>query len=86
MQAMPSARPRAPSPSARVAFTLTGAPSADVSRSAIWAMKGARRGCSATTVQSALTGDHPAWRASSTIRDRISRLSAPAHLGSVSGA
>ena len=29
VQAIPSARPRAPSPSARVAFTLTGAPSTD---------------------------------------------------------
>ena len=35
VQAIPSARPRAPSPSARVAFTLTGAPSTSPSRSAI---------------------------------------------------
>ena len=54
MQAMPSARPSAPMPSARVALTETGAPSTPPSRSTMAAVCGARRGVSAMTVQSAL--------------------------------
>src|SRR6185437_15691898 len=54
-QPMPSARPNAPRPSARVALTDTGAPTAAASRSAMRPVYGARRGASATTVQSTLT-------------------------------
>src|SRR5450759_531686 len=86
VQAMPSARPSAPSPSARVALTLTGAWSTALRRSAISATNGASLGCSATTVQSALTGDHPASPASSTTQVRMPMLSAPDQVGSVSGA
>ena len=53
-QAMPSARPSAPSPSARVALTETGACSTALRRSTMAAVCGARRGASAMTVQSAL--------------------------------
>ncbi len=54
MHAMPSARPSAPMPSARVAFTDTGAPTTRPSTSTIASVCGARRGVSATIVQSAL--------------------------------
>src|ERR1035437_5806423 len=86
VQAMPSARPSAPRPSARVAFTLTGACNTALRRSAISATNGASLGCSATTGQSALTGDHPASPASSTTQAKMPMLSAPDQIGSVSGA
>ena len=44
VQAIPSARPRAPSPSARVAFTLTGAPSTSARPSAIRSTIGGQSG------------------------------------------
>ncbi len=81
VQAIPSARPSAPSPSARVAFTFTGAPSTWPSRSAIRSTNGASFGRSATTVQSALTGTQPAARGQHHHRARITMLSAPLQRG-----
>src|SRR5207302_4398916 len=84
-QATPSPRPRAPRPSARVALTLTGAPSTAArlrSRSARW---GARRGASSTTVQSTLAGRRPASLTMSTTRASRARLSASRQRSSLSG-
>ena len=58
-QAMPSARPRAPSPSARLGLTLTGPPTTAASRCCMASRCGARRGASSTTVQSTLPTRQP---------------------------
>ena len=80
-QAMPSARPSAPRPSARLPFTVTGAPTASLSRASISARRGASFGASSTTVQSTLPGSQPAARTSATARRSRSMLSAPAQRG-----
>ena len=61
---MPSRRPSAPSPSARLPFTVTGAPTASLRRCSISARRGASFGASSTTVQSTLPGAQPAARTS----------------------
>ena len=59
-QAMPSRRPSAPSPSARLPFTVTGAPDGLARGGAsISSRRGASFGASSTTVQSTLPGSQP---------------------------
>ena len=84
-QATPSPRPIGPSPSARVALTDTGPPTAPVRRSAISSVWGASRGVSATTVQSALATSRPARPTMPATSASRAMLSAPAQAGSVSG-
>src|SRR5205823_7119102 len=86
--AMPSRRPRSPSPSGLLAFTLTrsmSSPSVSASRLAIPSRCGASRGASASTVASTLTSRPPREVTSSTTRRSSARLEIPRYRGSPSG-
>src|SRR5579884_2015856 len=83
--ATPSPRPRAPTPSARLGLTATGAPTTADRRSSMAGRWGASRGASRATTQSTLTAPQPSSRTRATARASRSMLSAPAHRGSPSG-
>ena len=85
MQPIPSARPNAPSPSARVALTETGAPRTSIRRDSMAPAWGAIRGRSVTTVQSAFISRNRLCAINLETSPSKSMESAPAQRGSVSG-
>ena len=77
--AMPSFRPMAPRPSARLPFTLTGAPAAADNNATILSRAGAIRGLSQITLQSTLPIRQPAAITFLATSCKIASESAPFH-------